>query len=124
MNDSASVSVTVVNPADQLPETPSNLTATVNKIVTGSGRNKVVTGMTNLNWNAVNFATSYQIWRCNVVTTGKRRNRVTTCDYSVHATTTSNSYSETLASDQVRYKIVAKNNIGVSSFSNEVSVKP
>jgi hypothetical protein len=71
-----------------------------------------------LNWGAVTGATSYEIFRCRVTTSGG----VTTCTYGTIAvrTTTTNTYGYASTSTVYGYKVRAVNSAGRSGYSNEV----
>ncbi|NOR70940.1 MAG: PKD domain-containing protein [Methylomarinum sp.] len=124
ITDSASITVTLTDPATLPPETPNNLSYTVNKTVTGRGKNKIVSGTIVLNWETSNSATHYNVWRCEETTTGKGKNRSTICSYSLFDTSDTISFTSLLTDSTVRFKISAENSNGSSSFSNEVIIKP
>ena len=118
----ATVSITV-DPApspveNTAPAAPTNLTLALVK--TGKGKNKVITEAT-LNWtdNSDNEA-GFVIERCQ--TTGKRKNRVTTCDFADDITTSADTISWPIPIDGgYRYRVKAVNSVGVSATTNEVS---
>ncbi len=124
LSDAVTISTTVVDSTNALPDTPSNLTYTMDKIVTGRGRRKIVSGTVTLTWNPANFAEQYNIWRCDVITKGHGRRKTTSCSYSLYTSTVNTSYVAPLTNSKVRYKINAKNAKGTSGFSNEVTVSP
>ncbi|WP_394754603.1 zinc-dependent metalloprotease family protein [Crenothrix sp.] len=99
---SLSASATTKN---AIPITPTNLSGVRPTTTTAS-----------LTWDKVSNATSYDIWRCTVVGT--------TCNYGTKRLTsvTTNSYSGTVSTSAVRYKVSAVNTLGKSGFSNEVSL--
>jgi PKD repeat protein len=124
----ATVSITVdpdtsTPPADTAPTAPTNLTIALVK--TGKGKNKVVTGAT-LNWtDTSDNETGFVVESCPEVTTGKRKNRVTTCDYSEGLTidADANSTSQLVPTDSgYRYRVKATNNGVDSAYTNEVSI--
>ena len=88
-----------------LPSTPTNLTASKGTQVW-------------LNWNSSTNATSYDIWRCKEVKSGRK----TTCSYGSarYTTSSSNSFTDATQTGFVRYKVKAVNATGTSGFSNEV----
>ncbi|MCK5661893.1 MAG: PKD domain-containing protein [Thiotrichaceae bacterium] len=124
ITDSAGITVTLIDPSALPPETPNNLSYTVNKTVTGRGKNKIVSGTIVLNWETSNSATHYNVWRCEETTTGKGKNRSTICSYSLFDTSDTISFTSLLTDSTVRFKINAENSNGSSSFSNEVITKP
>lgn len=123
-SDSSSVTTTLTDPSNVLPNTPSNLSYLLNKTVTGKGRNKIISGTVVLNWDTANYADNYTVWKCTEVTSGKRRNRTTSCIYNQYGSSQTTSFTDSISSSTVRYKITANNNNGSSDFSNEVRVSP
>jgi PKD repeat protein len=102
------------------PAAPTNLTLSLVK--TGKGKNRVITEAT-LNWtdNSDNEV-SFVIESCQEVTTGKRKNRVTTCDFADDITTSADATSWSIPTGGgYRYRVKAVNDIGISSTTNEVS---
>ena len=103
------------------PAAPTNLTATLVK--SGKGKNKVITDAT-LNWadNSDN-ETGFVVERCLEVTTGKGKNRTTSCIFSGYVTTGANTTSLSVPIDSgYRYRVKAKNAVGDSAFTNEASI--
>jgi len=100
------------------------LTYTMDKIVTGHGRRKIVSGTVTLSWDPANFAKQYNIWRCDVITSGRGRRKTTSCSYALYASTSNTSYIAPLTNSKVRYEVNAENVKGTSGFSNEVTVNP
>jgi len=123
-SDSSQVSTQIIDSSSLVPETPNNLSFTVNKSVSGKGKNKVTTGTIYLNWNASNFASDYTIWQCTKVTTGKGKNRKTSCIYNQYGSSQSTSFSTNLTGDTVKFKVTANNANGSSAYSNEITVTP
>ena len=113
----AAVAITVDPNPNGPPAAPTNLSAS--KVVSGKGRNKVIT--VDLLWqdNAGN-ETQYVLERCKE--SGKRKNR--TCNFSLLTTLAQNtvSYSESLSSGTYQYRVKAENAFGSSSYSNAVKV--
>jgi len=102
------------------PAAPTNLTLALVK--TGKGKNKVITQAT-LNWtdNSDNEA-GFVIESCREVATGKRKNRVTTCDFADDIPTGSDTTTWPIPTDGgYRYRVKAVNNFGISATTNEVS---
>ncbi len=126
LSDSVTLNTSVNDPNNVLPDDPANLTYSASKIYSGKGRYKTVVGTVSLKWDSANATDSYEIWRCDEVTTGNRKNRITTCTYpdKPFATSLDTSFDTGLTSNTVRYKVRARNNNGISAFSNEISVKP
>lgn len=124
LSDFVSLTTRVTDPVNLKPEAPSNLSYTLNKTVSGRGKNKVVSGSVLLSWNTANFANSYNIWRCNEITSGKGKNRTTSCDYQLIKSTNDISFSTPLSNETARYKVNASNTNGYSNFSNQVTVNP
>lgn len=124
--NTVNLNVTIIDPATVLPSAPTGLTSSVNRTISGQGKNKTVTGTVTLNWTASSYADSYAIWRCTEITTGSRKNKVTTCDYgsNPYTTTVTIPFVDDLPGSAARYKIQAVNANGSSGFSNEVSVAP
>lgn len=122
------LSITLANQNTALPETPSNLSYTVDKIVTGRGKRKTISGTIALNWGASNFSSGYNIWQCTEVTTGKGKGKGkkkrTSCNYSQIDTVQNTALTVPLTNNTVRFKVSAFNDNGTSSFSHEVIVKP
>ncbi len=126
--DTANVTITVnpdtstPPPVDNAaPAAPTNLTLALVK--TGKGKNKIITGAT-LNWtdNSVN-ETGFVVESCQEVTTGKRKNRVTTCSFADDITTGANTTSWSISTDSgYRYRVKATNAFGDSAYTNEVSI--
>jgi PKD repeat protein len=124
----ATVSITVdpdtstPPPVDNtVPTAPTNLTATLVK--TGKGKNKVITGAT-LNWidNSDN-ETGFVIESCLEQTTGKGKNRVTSCDFSEYMSTGADTTSQSVPTDSgYRYRVKAVNALGSSVYTNEVLI--
>ena len=122
--NSATVTIDVTVQAT-VPEAPTALSVTVVK--TGKGRNKVVSSA-ELNWidNSSNES-NFVIERCLEQTTGKGKNRVTTCTYSEYLSVGEN-VDESVNDVQVstesgyKYRVKATNEIGSSSYTNEVSI--
>jgi PKD repeat protein len=124
LSDSSTIVTTVTDPNNAMPTTPSNLNATVNKVVTGRRKNRIVSGSINLDWNSSDFTNHYEIWSCQVIITGKGKSKTESCNYNLIATSTTTSYSSSLTNSQVKFKVRAANSNGVSSFSNEIKVSP
>ena len=105
-----------------VPEAPTALSAILVK--TGKGKNKVISSA-ELNWvDNSNNESNFVIERCLEQTTGKGRNRITTCDYSIYLTVGENVNNVQVLPTETgyKYKVQAINNIGPSSYSNEVSI--
>jgi PKD repeat protein len=113
-------------PADTTaPAAPTSLILTLVK--SGTGKNKVVDSAT-LSWadNSDNES-GFVVERCLEETTGKGKNRTTTCyfaEYSTYgANTTSQSISIPIPTDSgYRYQVKAVNDAGDSAYTNEVSI--
>ena len=120
---STTVTVTVGAPpvVAEVPAAPTNLVATLVK--TGKGRNKVVSSA-ELSWtDNSNNETNFVIERCLEQTTGKGKNRVTTCAYSVYRTLGADVTSEQVGTESgYKYRVKAINDVGVSAYSNEASI--
>jgi hypothetical protein len=71
-----------------------------------------------LKWNSSAYATSYEIWRCKEVRSGRN----TTCSYggARYATSKVNSFTDAVQSGYVRYKVKAVNALGASGFSKAI----
>ncbi|WP_051906603.1 Ig-like domain-containing protein [Methylomarinum vadi] len=124
LSDSASIVMTVIDPNNILPEAPS-LTYSVDKIISGRGKDKSVNGTVQLKWSS-NSLESYKVWRCEEVTSGKGKNKTTSCIYpeTPFATTDTAPFSTPLESNAIHYKVSAHNSNGDSGFSNEVIIAP
>jgi len=116
------VELTVVaDTQETAPEVPTELSATI--VETGKGRNKVISSVT-LNWvdNSINES-NFIIERCLEETTGKGRNKVTTCDYSEYLSVNEDINSAEVATESgYKYKVKAINEVGSSIYTNEVSI--
>ncbi len=123
-SDSSQISTQIIDSSSLVPETPNNLSFTVNKSVSGKGRTKVTTGTIDLNWNASSLASHYTISQCIEETTGKGKNRSTSCIYQEYGSSQGTSFSTNLTSDTVKFKVTANNDNGSSAYSNEVTVNP
>lgn len=117
---SVDVVVSVTEPAAK-PLAPSNLAVTV--VEAGKGKNKVVTAA-ELNWtDNSNNETNFVIERCQQQTTGKGRSRDTVCSYVEYATVGIDKANLVIPTDSgYQYRVKAINEIGASSYSNEVSI--
>jgi len=104
-----------------VPEAPTALSATLVK--TGKGRNKVVSSA-QLNWvDNSNNESSFVIERCLEQTTGKGRNKITTCNYSEYLIVGEGVNNVQVSTDSgYMYRVKATNEIGSSSYTNEVSL--
>jgi len=119
---SATIKITVTGTAQEtVPEAPTALSATLVK--TGKGKKKVVSSA-ELNWvDNSNNETNFVIERCLEQTTGKGRNRVTTCAYSEYLVIGEDVNSASVSTESgYKYKVKATNAEGASSHSNEVSI--
>lgn len=123
-SDTMDITITLLDPGSIMPEVPTNLSAIVDKTVTGRGKNKVVSGTISLSWDPVDVATDYNIWSCTVVKSGRGSNRTTSCTFSLLATTSNTSYDVPLTADTMKFKVNAENANGTSDFSNRITVKP
>jgi len=104
-----------------VPEAPTTLSATLVK--TGKGKNKVVSSA-ELNWlDNSNNETNFVIEHCLAQTTGKGKNRVTTCDYSEYSSVGEDVNNAQVSTESgYKYRVKATNEIGSSSYTNEVSI--
>ena len=123
-SDSSSLAITLTDRTASLPEIPGNLSYAVDKVVTGRGKNKTVSGSIALTWDVSSFASGYNIWQCTEMTSGKGKRKTTSCIYSQIGTAQNTSYSANLTNSTVRFKVAASNDNGVSDFSNEIIVRP
>jgi hypothetical protein len=76
-----------------------------------------------LNWtdNSDDEA-GFVIESCLEVTTGKRKNKVTTCNFADDITTGADITSQSMPTDSgYRYRVKAVNAVGASATTNEVS---
>ncbi|WP_305910073.1 PKD domain-containing protein [Methylomarinum sp. Ch1-1] len=125
LSDSASVTTTVNNPDNMLPGTPGALSYSVDKVVSGWGWRKTISGTVLLGWGRAELASEYEVWRCEEITSGRGKNKTTRCDYSSWlAVTGETRYTTPLIDGAVHYKVRARNANGVSDFTNEVVVSP
>lgn len=125
LKDTASTNVTVVDPNNASPGTPTNLSYAINSTVSGKGKSRTVTGTVSLTWQpADEYASSYEIWRCVETTSGKGRNKITSCNYESLDTSLGTQYTDVLQSSTAHYKVRAYNSNGFSDYSNEVIVSP
>lgn len=108
-------------PQETVPEAPTELLATIVK--TGKGRNKVISSVT-LNWvDNSNNESNFVIERCLEQTTGKGRNRSTTCNYSEYLIVGEGVNNVQVSTESgYNYRVKATNEIGSSNFTNEVSI--
>ena len=107
------------SPVETVPTAPTNLTLALVK--SGKGKNKVVTDAT-INWtvNSDN-ETGFVIESCLEQTTGKGKNRITTCEFTTFATTGANMTSQSVLTESgYRYRVKATNTVGDSAYTNEV----
>jgi len=126
LTSTGTVSITVdsdtsPSPIDTVPTAPANLTIALVK--TGKGKNKVITDAT-LNWtdNSDN-ETSFVIERCLETTTGKGKNRVTSCGFIQYGGSTADITSLPVPIESgYRYRVKAVNDVGASAYTNEVSI--
>jgi len=118
-----SSAVIVINVTVQatVPEAPTALSATLVK--TGKGKKKVISSA-ELNWvDNSNNESNFVIERCLEQTTGKGRNRVTTCDYSEHLIVEEGVNNVQVSTESgYNYRVKARNEMGSSSYTNEVSI--
>ncbi len=104
---------------------PTNLTTLADGIISGRGRNKVVeAAWVDLAWlDNSGSEESYAIERCEVIVSGKGKNKTTSCTFAALTTVAANSTAyrdESVASGTAyRYRLQAQNSLGVSSYSNE-----
>ncbi len=117
---SATITINVTAQATA-PEAPTALSATL--IKTGKGKKKVINNA-ELNWvDNSNNESNFVIERCLEQTTGKGKNRVTTCDYSEYLTVGEGVNNVSVSTESgYKYRVKATNEIGTSSYSNEVSI--
>jgi PKD repeat protein len=103
------------------PAAPTNLTVTLVK--TGKGKNKIITKAT-LNWtDNSDIETGFVVERCLEETSGKGKNRVTSCNFSAYSTPSANTTSLSVLIDSgYRYRVKAFNAVGPSAYTNEVSI--
>jgi len=104
-----------------VPEAPTALSAILVK--TGKGKKKVISSA-ELNWvdNSINES-NFVIERCLEQTTGKGRNRITTCDYSEYLIVGEGVNNSQVSTESgYLYRVKATNEIGSSTYTNEVSI--
>jgi PKD repeat protein len=118
--NSATITINVTVQATA-PEAPTALSATLVK--TGKGKKKVISSA-ELNWvDNSNNESNFVIERCLEETTGKGRNRVTTCEYSEYLTLGEGVNNVQVSTESgYKYRVKATNEMGSSSYSNEVSI--
>jgi PKD repeat protein len=116
-----SESVTVSAPIATTPNAPSGLTKTVQQ--SGKGKKKIITGVS-LDWtDNSSDETEFVVESCLETTSGKGRNRTTSCPWSIHTTVGAGvtSINAPTTSDY-KYRVKAKNGVGSSSYSNDVTI--
>ncbi|MDX2368699.1 MAG: hypothetical protein QNK36_09900, partial [Colwellia sp.] len=70
-----------------------------------------------------NNANNFVIERCLEQRTGKGRNRVTTCTYGAYLTVEKDVNNVPVSTESgYKYRVKATNEMGSSSYSNEVSI--
>jgi len=116
-------STSIVNLTVQMtvPEAPTALSVILVK--TGKGKNKVISSA-ELNWiDNSNNESNFVIERCLEQTTGKGKNRVTTCHYSEYLIVQEGVNNVQVSTESgYKYRVKATNEIGSSSYTNEVSI--
>lgn len=104
---------------------PTSLTAVGDAIITGRGRNKVVEAVwVDLAWQDNSASEeSYVIERCEVIVSGKGKNKTTTCTFAALTTVAANTTAyrdESVSSGATyRFRLKAQNSLGSSPYSNE-----
>jgi PKD repeat protein len=120
--ETSSTTITInVTVQATVPEAPTALSAVIVK--TGKGKKKVISSA-ELNWiDNSNNESNFVIERCLEQTTGKGRNRVTSCDYSEYLIVVEgvNNVQVSIESGY-QYRVKAINEMGSSSYTNEVSI--
>ena len=106
---------------NSVPLDPSNLLSIVSK--TGKGKNKTITSA-ELTWvDNSNNETSFVVESCLEQTSGRGKNRVRTCDFTVYEIVGQNVTNLNIPTESsYNYRVKAVNENGDSGYTNEISI--